>query len=67
MYFIAKYVSNRRLSPTFRQFSTNLSNVEIPKNICDAQVVLEWRGVVLEEMKALNRNGMWDVGNCEFA
>jgi hypothetical protein len=38
-----------------------LSSVEIPKNIHDALEVPKWRGVVLEEMKVLEKNKTWSV------
>ena len=39
---IVKHVSYHRLSPTMRAFTTNLSSVEIPKDIQEALAVPGW-------------------------
>ena len=40
---------------------TRLSEVTVPKTIDEALKNAKWRKVVLEEMKALESNGTWDV------
>ncbi|RVW73919.1 Copia protein [Vitis vinifera] len=59
-HLIAKHVSYHRLSPTMRAFPTNLFSVEIPKDIHEGLAILEWKQVVLEEMRALENNGTCD-------
>ena len=54
---IAQHVSYHIPSPTLRAFTTNLCNVEIPKDILKALAIKEWRQAVLEEMRALENNG----------
>ncbi|KAK3030877.1 hypothetical protein RJ639_037227 [Escallonia herrerae] len=38
-----------------------IRNVEIPKTVQDALQVLEWKEAILEEMRALEKNGTWEV------
>ena len=56
---IATHASYHRLSTTMRAFTANLSSVEIPKDIQEALAIPEWKQVVLEEMRALENNEMW--------
>ena len=54
-------MSYHRLSNSFRAYTTNISFVKIPKSIHDALVVLKWRETFIEEMRALEVNGTWDL------
>ena len=49
------------LFPSFYAFTTQLSCVEISKNVQDALRVPEWKEAILEEMRALERNETWEV------
>ena len=40
---------------------SNLSTVEIPKDIQTTLQDLDWKNVVLEEMHALEKNKTWDI------
>ncbi|KAL0561520.1 hypothetical protein IC582_001950 [Cucumis melo] len=53
---ICNYVSYDNLSPQFRAFTASLDSTIIPKNIYTALECLEWKNVVMEEMKVLEKN-----------
>ena len=42
-------------------FTSKLSSVEIPKSVQVAREIPKWREVILEEMKALEKNKTWSV------
>ncbi|KAL6331881.1 hypothetical protein AAG906_020228 [Vitis piasezkii] len=44
-----------------RAFTTNLDRIQIPKNIQEALEIPEWREAVMEEIRALEKNGTWEV------
>ena len=58
---MSHYLSYKNLSPDFRAFTSTLSCVEIPKTVQDALQVPKWKEAILEEMKALEKNGTWDI------
>jgi len=60
---LSNFVSYHNLSPPFYAFTSQLSSVEIPKNVQDALSVPEWKAAVLEEMNALEKNQTWKVVN----
>lgn len=49
------------LPPRFHAFTTNLDKTEIPKNIYEVLKVHEWKKVITEELRALEKNETWDV------
>ncbi|XP_054789358.1 uncharacterized mitochondrial protein AtMg00820-like [Prosopis cineraria] len=49
------------LSPSYRDFITNLNKVVIPNNIQEALEIPEWRNAVMEEIRALEKNGTWEI------
>lgn len=53
---ISKFVSYNIISPPFHGFTSQLSSIEIPRNVQDALIVPEWRETILEEMKAPDKN-----------
>lgn len=53
---MSKYVPYKNLSSLFLSFTSQLSSVDVPKNMQEALGVLEWRKVVFEEMEALEKN-----------
>ena len=61
LYPMSKFVSYNSLSPSFSAFTSQLSCLEIPKNVQNALAIPEWREAVLEEMKALEKNRTWDI------
>ncbi|KAL4021200.1 hypothetical protein IC575_019992 [Cucumis melo] len=58
---ISNYVSYENLSPQFRAFTTSLDSTTIPKNIYIALEYPEWKNAVMEEMKALEKNNIWEI------
>ena len=58
---IVDFVSYERLSPQFRAFTTNLSKVDIPRDIHEALQHPNEKVVVHEEIKALEKNGTWEL------
>ena len=60
---ISKFVSYNALSAKCRAFTTNLDRIQIPKNIQEAFQILEWKEAVMEEIRALEKNGTWEVMN----
>ncbi|KAL6349531.1 hypothetical protein AAG906_034188 [Vitis piasezkii] len=60
---ISKFVSYNALSAKCRAFTTNLDRIQIPKNIQEALKIPEWKEAVIEEIRALEKNGTWEVMN----
>ncbi|RVW91034.1 Retrovirus-related Pol polyprotein from transposon TNT 1-94 [Vitis vinifera] len=60
---ISKFVSYNSLSAKCRAFTTNLDRIQIPKSIQEAFEILEWKEVVMEEIRALEKNETWEVMN----
>ena len=58
---MSNFVSYKNLSSSLVAFTSQLSNVEIPKNVQEALKVPKWKEAVLEEMKALEKNNTWSV------
>ncbi|KAG6491768.1 hypothetical protein ZIOFF_046706 [Zingiber officinale] len=58
---ISKFVSYSNLSSSLVTFCSQLSNVDIPKNVQEALQVPKWKEVVLEEMRALEKNNTWKI------
>ncbi|KAL0550799.1 hypothetical protein IC582_009862 [Cucumis melo] len=58
---ICNYVSYDNLSPQFRAFTASLDSTIIPKNIYTALECPKWKNVVMEEMKALEKNRTWEI------
>lgn len=45
----------------FVRLLSNLDSIRIPKNIHEALELLEWRETVIEEIRAFEKKGTWDV------
>ncbi|KAL0539558.1 hypothetical protein IC582_023774 [Cucumis melo] len=58
---ISNYVSYENLSPQFRAFTASLDSTTIPINIYIALECHEWKNVVMEEIKALEKNNTWEI------
>ena len=54
-------MSYNSLSPSFSAFTSQLSSVEIPKNVQDALQMTEWKEAVFEEIRALEKNKTWEI------
>ena len=44
-----------------RAFTTNLSSVEITKDVQEVLAIPKWKQVVLEEIRILKNNGTWQL------
>ena len=55
-FLMSNYVSYDKLSPNFLAFTSQLSSVEILKNVQEPLRVPEWRKAIEEEMRALEKN-----------
>ncbi|KAE8661188.1 hypothetical protein F3Y22_tig00116937pilonHSYRG00044 [Hibiscus syriacus] len=58
---ISQFVSYGNLSKSYNAFVSNVDSVETPKNIEEALKSTKWRQVVLDEIKALEDNGTWEI------
>ena len=58
---IYNFISYKGLSTAFRAFVTCLDKVQMPNNIQEALIVHKWRKTMLEEIRALEKNGTWEV------
>ena len=54
-YPISMFMSYKKLSPSYSAFTSQLSSVEIPKNVQDALRVPEWKEAILGELRALEK------------
>ena len=52
---ISHFVLYKGLSSFFLTFTIDISCVEILRSIQEAPTIIEWKNVVLEEMKALKK------------
>ena len=59
---ISDFVTYEHLSHSIEALVTNLSSVEIPKNVQDAQRSLERKNDIIEEMQALEKK--WYMSCC---
>ena len=55
---MSNFICYEKISPSFYAFTTQLSCVEIPKNVQDALRVPEWKEAILEEMRALEKKDL---------
>ena len=62
---ISKFMSYNALSAQCHAFTTNLDRIQIPKKIQEALEISEWREVVMEEIRALEKK--WDLGSDDFS
>ncbi|XP_073104431.1 uncharacterized protein [Elaeis guineensis] len=59
-YDITNFVSYESLSPSYQNFIASLSSVSIPKNWKVAKEDPKWKAVMLEEIRALEKNNTWE-------
>ena len=58
---LSKFVSYSHLSSSYRAFVSKLDSVSIPKNVHEALSNPNWKYAMVEEMKALHKNGTWEL------
>ena len=61
LYPIGKYVSYEGLSQRYRGFIAKISEVQIPNSVEEALSIAEWKSVVEEELRALEKNSTWEI------
>lgn len=62
-YPMSNFVSYHRLSKECESFVNQLSVVSIPNSVQEALRDTRWREAMNEEMKSLQKNSTWEVGD----
>ena len=60
-YPLSKFVSYSHLSPSYRAFVSKLDSVSIPNHVQEALSNPNWKNAIVEEMKAVHKNGTWKL------
>ncbi|RVW30661.1 Retrovirus-related Pol polyprotein from transposon RE1 [Vitis vinifera] len=55
---IGNFISYDKLSPTFRAFTSSITEIQVPQNIQEAFKYPKWKAAVNEEVRALEKNGI---------
>ncbi|RVW74918.1 Retrovirus-related Pol polyprotein from transposon TNT 1-94 [Vitis vinifera] len=58
---IGNFISYDKLSPTFRAFTSSITEIQVPQNIQEAFKYPKWKATVDEEVRALEKNGTWEI------
>ena len=58
---ISNFVSYAHLSPSYKSFLSKIASVSVPNNVQDALADPKWKLAMIEEMKALRKNGTWEL------
>nr|CAD1831090.1 unnamed protein product [Ananas comosus var. bracteatus] len=58
---IGNFISYDKLSPSFRAFTSNITKILVPHNIHEAFKCPKWKSAVDEEVRALEKNGTWEI------
>ncbi|WJZ96545.1 hypothetical protein VitviT2T_015220 [Vitis vinifera] len=58
---IGNFISYDKLSPTFRAFTSSITEIQVPHNIQEAFKYPKWKAAVDEEVRALEKNGTWEI------
>ncbi|XP_028075721.1 uncharacterized protein LOC114277963 [Camellia sinensis] len=58
---ISHFVSYTNLSSSYKAFLSKVYFVSLPSNFQDAISTLEWKHAMMEEMRALAKNGTWEL------
>ncbi|RVX01052.1 Retrovirus-related Pol polyprotein from transposon TNT 1-94 [Vitis vinifera] len=53
---IGNFISYDKLSPTFRAFTSSITEIQVPQNIQEAFKYPKWKAAVDEEVRALEKN-----------
>ncbi|RVX20745.1 Retrovirus-related Pol polyprotein from transposon TNT 1-94 [Vitis vinifera] len=53
---IGNFISYDKLSPTFRAFTSSITEIQVPQNIHEAFKYPKWKAAVDEEVRALEKN-----------
>ncbi|RVX08628.1 Retrovirus-related Pol polyprotein from transposon TNT 1-94 [Vitis vinifera] len=63
-YLMSNYVSNHRLSKSYKSFVNQLSTVAIPNSVQEVLTDPRWKAAMNEEMKSLQKNETWELLEC---
>ncbi|RVX00895.1 Retrovirus-related Pol polyprotein from transposon TNT 1-94 [Vitis vinifera] len=58
---IGNFISYDKLSPTFRAFTSSITEIQVPRNIQEAFKYPKWKAAVDEEVQELEKNGTWEI------
>ncbi|RVW46337.1 Retrovirus-related Pol polyprotein from transposon TNT 1-94 [Vitis vinifera] len=58
---IGNFISYDKLSPTFRAFTSSITDIQVSQNIQEAFKYPKWKAAVDEEVRALEKNGTWEI------
>ena len=58
---IGNFISYDKLSPMFRAFTSNITEIQVPRHIHEAFKYPKWKAAVDEEVRALAKNGTWEI------
>ncbi|RVX01148.1 Retrovirus-related Pol polyprotein from transposon TNT 1-94 [Vitis vinifera] len=58
---IGNFISYDKLSPTFRAFTSSITEIQVPQNIQEAFKYPKWKAAVNEKVWALEKNGTWEI------
>ncbi|RVW45092.1 Retrovirus-related Pol polyprotein from transposon TNT 1-94 [Vitis vinifera] len=58
---IGNFISYDKLSPTFHAFTSSITEIQVPQNIQEAFKYPKWKAAVDEEVRALEKNGTWEI------
>ncbi|KAA0054265.1 Cysteine-rich RLK (RECEPTOR-like protein kinase) 8 [Cucumis melo var. makuwa] len=60
-YPVSSFISHHQLPPPTYAFITSLNSTSIPNTFHEALSHTGWRNAMIEEMTALDDNGIWDL------
>ncbi|KAK8923657.1 hypothetical protein KSP39_PZI019078 [Platanthera zijinensis] len=63
---LSNYVSYDSFSTAYKTFISSLASITIPSSWQEAIGIPEWKGAMLEEMMALEKNHTWDLVQLPF-
>ncbi|RVW82418.1 Retrovirus-related Pol polyprotein from transposon TNT 1-94 [Vitis vinifera] len=58
---IGNFISYDKLSPTFRAFTSSITEIQVPRNIQEAFKYPKWKAAIDEEVRALEKNSTWEI------
>ena len=58
---ISNFVSYSHLSPSYKAFLSKIASVCVPNNVQEALADPKWKHAMIEKMKALHKNGTWEL------
>ena len=58
---IYSFISYKSLSPGYRAFVTNLTDIRIPNDIQESLQIPKWKTTIEEEIRTLEKNGTWEL------